>query len=159
MDVPTHAELITRIEQFCERHALAESTFGRLALGNSAFVGSLRDPGRSPTLETLNKLAAFMAEKDAELDPPGDAAPPTDDPGGGEDDTSPFRGPLHEPLSRGGSPLPNPQPTPASDTSCSTSSTTRAPLPPPADKANCSCGESAPSATTTDDERPARRVA
>lgn len=67
MDVPTHDELIARIERFCERHGMAESTFGRLALNNPVFVTALRDPlRRSPTLETLNRIAAFMAEKDAE---------------------------------------------------------------------------------------------
>lgn len=68
MDVPTHDELIERIERFCARHEMAESTFGRLAVNNPAFVSALRHPGRSPTLETLNRLAAFMAEADAKAE-------------------------------------------------------------------------------------------
>ncbi|HEY8593280.1 MAG TPA: hypothetical protein VIL42_10525 [Sphingomicrobium sp.] len=69
MDVPTHDELIGRIERFCARHNLAESAFGRLALGNSAFVNGLRrDPPVSPTLDTLNRVADFMAERDAEAE-------------------------------------------------------------------------------------------
>lgn len=69
MDVPTHDELIARIARFCERHGMAESRLGREALNSPAFViGLRRDPPSSPTLETLNKLAAFMAEKDAEAE-------------------------------------------------------------------------------------------
>ena len=65
MDVPTHDELIAKIEAFCDRHGMAESRFGREAVNNPAFVGNLRDPGRSPTLETLRKVSVFMAESDA----------------------------------------------------------------------------------------------
>lgn len=69
MDVPTHNELLSRIDDFCRRHAMAESRFGRDAINNPAFVGGLRrTPPVSPTLETLNRVAAFMAEKDAEAD-------------------------------------------------------------------------------------------
>ncbi len=69
MDVPTQAELIERIEAFCARHDMAESRFGREAVNNPAFVSGLRDRGRSPTLETLNRLSIFMAERDAALAP------------------------------------------------------------------------------------------
>lgn len=66
MDVPTHDELLDRIAAFCERHGLAESTFGRMALGNPAFVSGLRrNPPVSPTLATLGRVSAFMTEKDA----------------------------------------------------------------------------------------------
>lgn len=69
MHIPTHAELIARIEGFCARHGMAESTFGRLTLNNPGFVGNLRgEQPRSPTLDTLNRLAAFMAERDAEAE-------------------------------------------------------------------------------------------
>lgn len=66
MDVPSHDELLSRIEAFCKRHDLAESRLGREALNNPAFVSGVRDRGVSPTLDTLNRLAAFMAERDAE---------------------------------------------------------------------------------------------
>lgn len=66
MNVMTHAELIERIDAFLSRHAMAETTFGRRATGEPALVSTLRD-GRSPSLATLNRLAAFMAERDAEL--------------------------------------------------------------------------------------------
>ena len=74
MDVPSHDELITRIEAFCERHGIGESRFGREALNNPAFVSGLRDPRRSPTLDTLNKVASFMLERDAEQLADRDAA-------------------------------------------------------------------------------------
>lgn len=69
MDVPTHNELLSRIEDFCRRHEIAESRFGRDAINNPAFVNGLRrTPPVSPTLETLNRVAAFMAERDAEAE-------------------------------------------------------------------------------------------
>lgn len=84
MDVPTHDELIGRIDAFLDRHNMRESSFGREAMNNSAFVGGLR-AGSSPTLETLNRLKAFMAEKDSEadLDDRAEAARSVDDGGCG----------------------------------------------------------------------------
>lgn len=66
MDIPTQDELVGRIEAFLDRHNMRESRFGRESVNNPAFVSGLRS-GSSPTLDTLNKLKAFMAEKDAEL--------------------------------------------------------------------------------------------
>lgn len=63
MDVPTHDELIGRIEAFCRRHGLAESRFGRDAVNNPAFVDGLRG-GTSPTLKTLSRLKEYMADVD-----------------------------------------------------------------------------------------------
>lgn len=69
MDVPTHDQLIERIEAFCRRHDMAESRFGREAVNNPAFVSGLRrEPPVSPTLETLNKVSAFMADKNEEAE-------------------------------------------------------------------------------------------
>ena len=65
MDIPTQKELIDRIEQFCLRHDIAHTRFGRGAVNNPAFLRQLRD-GKSPTLETLNKLSDFMERTDAE---------------------------------------------------------------------------------------------
>lgn len=67
MDIPTHSDLLSRIELFCRRHEMAESRFGREAVNNPAFVSSLRrDPPVSPTLDTLNKLRDYMSRKDEE---------------------------------------------------------------------------------------------
>lgn len=64
MDILTQDQLIDRIAAFCLRHGMTESRFGRDALNNPAFVSGLRE-GKSPTLETLNKVASFIEERDA----------------------------------------------------------------------------------------------
>lgn len=64
MDILTQDQLIERIAAFCLRHDMTESRFGRAALNNPAFVSGLRE-GKSPTLETLNKVASFIEERDA----------------------------------------------------------------------------------------------
>lgn len=67
MDIPTQAELLARIEDFCSRHDMAETRFGRDAVNNPAFLSGLRrDPPVSPTLDTLNKVRDFMVATDAE---------------------------------------------------------------------------------------------
>ena len=77
MHIPSQDELIAQIEGFCARHDMSESRLGRDALNNPAFVGGLRE-GKSPTLETLNRVTAFMRDKDehaalrAKLDAPLD---------------------------------------------------------------------------------------
>lgn len=87
MHIPTQDELIGQVEDFCRRHDMSESRLGRDALNNPAFVSGLRE-GKSPTLETLNRLKSFMSETDerarlqAKLHPPvepnadEEAAPP-----------------------------------------------------------------------------------
>ena len=67
MDIPTHAQLLARIEAFLDRHEMAESRFGREAINNPAFISNLRkEPPVSPTLETLNRVGAFMDRTDAD---------------------------------------------------------------------------------------------
>lgn len=63
MEIPTHAELVQRIDAFCERHKMAPSRLGRAVTGEPNLVFSIRD-GRSPNLDTLGRLAIFMAEQD-----------------------------------------------------------------------------------------------
>lgn len=72
MDIPTHAQLVERIDLFLARHAMAPSRFGRESTGEPNLVTSIRE-GRSPNLDTLNKLARFMTEQDARLDGGGEA--------------------------------------------------------------------------------------
>ncbi|HEY7841991.1 MAG TPA: hypothetical protein VIC61_10510, partial [Gammaproteobacteria bacterium] len=56
----SEAELLIReIESFCRRAGLAESTFGRLAVGNSKLMTRLR-AGRGVTLTTLQRLRDYM---------------------------------------------------------------------------------------------------
>lgn len=49
----------TRVETFLEQHAFKPSDLGRLAIGDPSFVLGLRR-GRSPTLETADRVMAFM---------------------------------------------------------------------------------------------------
>ncbi len=64
MDIPTHEELVARYEQFCRRHDMAETRFGRDATGEPQLISSIR-AGRSPSLKTLQRVASFMADHDA----------------------------------------------------------------------------------------------
>jgi hypothetical protein len=64
MDIPTHAELVERIEAFLARHAMAVTRLGREVNGDPNLIPNIRD-GRQPNLDTLNKLAAVMAAHDA----------------------------------------------------------------------------------------------
>lgn len=73
MDIPTHDELVQRIDRFLERTGMAPSRLGRDATGEPNLVKSIRD-GRSPSLETLNRLARVMREHDPESFP-ADPAP------------------------------------------------------------------------------------
>jgi hypothetical protein len=65
MDIPTHDELVARIDAFLERHDLTDSSFSRAATGEPGLVARIRE-GSSPTLKILNRLAEFMAAKDAQ---------------------------------------------------------------------------------------------
>lgn len=67
MDIPTHAELLSQIDAFLLRHNMAPTRLGRDATGEASLVATIR-AGRSPSLDTLNRLAAFMVEHDAKLD-------------------------------------------------------------------------------------------
>lgn len=55
------AEMLERIEAFCERNSIGTAAFGRSAIGDPSLVGNLRKH-RSLTLRTANKIEAFMAE-------------------------------------------------------------------------------------------------
>lgn len=76
MDIPTHAELVSRIDAFLLRHAMAETRLGRDAVGEASLVSTIR-AGRSPRLDTLNRLAFFMAEQDARISEAAASPSPT----------------------------------------------------------------------------------
>lgn len=69
MEIPTEAELLERIKAFLERHKMAPTRFGREATGEPQLISSI-EAGRSPSLKVVQRLAAFMAEKDAAAEPP-----------------------------------------------------------------------------------------
>lgn len=54
------AEMLERIEAFCQHHNLGIAAFGRSSIGDPSLVANLRG-NRSLTLKTANKIAAFMA--------------------------------------------------------------------------------------------------
>jgi hypothetical protein len=79
------AGLLDAISDFCRLKAMAESTFGRLAVNDGKFVSRLRDGARI-TPETLDRVASFMAARgvQAPAEPPEllpllrvDGRPPT----------------------------------------------------------------------------------
>lgn len=57
-------QFLTDIEAFCERHGLAETRFGELAMGDKPFVKQLRE-GRNVQMRTAEKVRAFMASYEA----------------------------------------------------------------------------------------------
>jgi hypothetical protein len=79
--IPTHAELVRQIDAFLIRHDMKPSRLSREATGEPSLVETIRR-GRSPKLDTVEKLMTFMAETDAaaelraKLDAPLDAGPP-----------------------------------------------------------------------------------
>jgi hypothetical protein len=64
MDIPTPEELVSHYEAFCKRHDMAETRFGREATGEPQLIQSIRN-GRSPSLNVLNRVKAYIAEKDS----------------------------------------------------------------------------------------------
>lgn len=75
MNIPSDAELLEAIDKFLARHDMAPTRFGSLATGEPQLLKSIRE-GRSPSLRVLQRLKAFMADRDAELDGAADHVAP-----------------------------------------------------------------------------------
>ena len=78
MQIPTKDQLLASIEAFRRRHGdMAPTRFGREATGEPQLIKSIEE-GRSPSLDTAQRIADYMARKDAEAaqdaDPERDAA-------------------------------------------------------------------------------------
>jgi len=58
-------QFLASIEAFLTRTGTKPSEFGRMAVGDRAFVLNLRR-GRSPTLATADKILSYMDKLDAE---------------------------------------------------------------------------------------------
>ncbi len=58
--------LVDEIADYCRRHGLAESTFGRLAINDGKLMSRLRTGGRV-THETLERMQAFMRTVESPL--------------------------------------------------------------------------------------------
>jgi len=67
MDIPTPDELIAKIEEFIERHSMAETRFGRDAVRDPNLLNDLRAGRRLPGLTKLNAIADFMRARDVGL--------------------------------------------------------------------------------------------
>ncbi|MFN3474055.1 MAG: hypothetical protein ACK4ZW_08425 [Blastomonas sp.] len=59
------AEMLERIEAFCELHGMGAAAFGRASIGDPSLITNLRGT-RSLTLKTANKIADFMASYEAQ---------------------------------------------------------------------------------------------
>lgn len=57
-----NGEIIARIEAYCRRQSVAETTFGRLAVNDGKLVGRLRGGG-SITLRTYRAVEAFLSRE------------------------------------------------------------------------------------------------
>lgn len=66
MQIPTRPELLDSIDAFLERHDMKPTRFGRDATGEPQLIDSIRNKGRSPSLDVLLKIAEFMRRYDAE---------------------------------------------------------------------------------------------
>lgn len=58
------ADILSKIEAFCETHSMGVTKFGRSAIGDPNLVSNLRS-GRSLTLKTANAVLAFMVAHEA----------------------------------------------------------------------------------------------
>ena len=55
-------QLLAQVEEFCEREGMAQTTFGRKAVGDGGFVAGLR-AGRRPRPATRDKVRRFLADR------------------------------------------------------------------------------------------------
>lgn len=53
-------QLLSDIEAFVAAHEITERRFGELALNDKNFVSDVRERGRSPSLNTVEKIKRFM---------------------------------------------------------------------------------------------------
>ena len=59
-------QFLSDIEAFCERHGMAETRFGELAMGDKPFVKQLRE-GRNVQMRTAEKVRSWMAAYEADI--------------------------------------------------------------------------------------------
>ncbi len=68
-------DLLAEIEAFCQRTAMAESTFGRLVVNNGKLCSRLRDGG-NVTLTTAARIREFIANEGETPQPVSETKPP-----------------------------------------------------------------------------------
>ena len=57
-------DIIERIEAYCRRYGIAESTFGRLSINDGKLVGRLRKGG-SITMRTFRAVETYLSKEPA----------------------------------------------------------------------------------------------
>src|ERR1700753_893279 len=62
-------QLLAQISEFCRQSDMAESTFGRRAVNDGKLVQRLRE-GKRITIDTLDRILAFIAVSTGTLPPP-----------------------------------------------------------------------------------------
>src|SRR6201991_4637442 len=69
-------QILAQISEFCRQADMAESTFGRRAVNDGKLVARLRE-GKGITIDTLDRIQAFIAASMAAIPPPrGIEVPP-----------------------------------------------------------------------------------
>lgn len=68
----TAAKLLKEIENFCQRHGMSETAFGREVARDNHMVGRIRRE-KSLTTRRLDKIREYMRRRDAEA--PSTCAP------------------------------------------------------------------------------------
>src|ERR1700733_16135747 len=69
-------QILAQISEFCRQADMAESTFGRHAVNDGKLVTRLRE-GKRITIDTLDRIQAFIAKSMGAVPPPrGLEAPP-----------------------------------------------------------------------------------
>src|SRR3954469_7152792 len=68
-------EILSQISEFCRQADMAESTFGRRAVNDGKLVHRLRE-GKRITIDTLDRIQAYIAASTGTLPPPRLAAAP-----------------------------------------------------------------------------------
>jgi hypothetical protein len=63
IEIPTLEQVLAKVDDFLTRHEMAETRLGRDATGESSLISGMR-AGRHPSLKTLLRLQAHMAEQD-----------------------------------------------------------------------------------------------
>jgi len=68
-------QILSQITEFCRQADMAETTFGRRAVNDGKLVHRLRE-GKRITIDTLDRIQAYIAASTPDGLPPPRGAPP-----------------------------------------------------------------------------------
>ncbi len=60
-EFPSPTEIVSTIEEFCEKYSVPPSRLCKLALGTPDFLHNVRN-GQNPRVGTVRKLYAYMSQ-------------------------------------------------------------------------------------------------